>query len=176
MTTTVAKTLLILCSVLILVILNNSMLSPIMLIAKQARAVTTTSPSSFRSYSNITTITNIQLPDILPNNNPSSLPASSSSSGSSIITNANPSTNNHQSSATTSASPPLAHRNTRARAAIGGPTLNDPNLKAEQIINTGLKSTTSMAFLGPNDILVLEKDTGIVHRILNGKNTSRTCT
>jgi aldose sugar dehydrogenase len=26
-----------------------------------------------------------------------------------------------------------------------------------------------MAFLGPNDILVLEKDTGIVHRIVNGK-------
>src|SRR5919197_3364426 len=26
-----------------------------------------------------------------------------------------------------------------------------------------------MAFLGPDDILVLEKDTGIVHRILNGK-------
>jgi aldose sugar dehydrogenase len=26
-----------------------------------------------------------------------------------------------------------------------------------------------MAFLGPNDILVLEKDAGIVHRILNGK-------
>ena len=26
-----------------------------------------------------------------------------------------------------------------------------------------------MAFLGPNDIEVLEKNTGIVHRILNGK-------
>ena len=65
-------------------------------------------------------------------------------------------------------SPPVVH-NTRARAAAGGPTLNDPNLKLERIIDTGLKSTTSMAFLGPDDILVLEKDTGIVHRILNGK-------
>ena len=26
-----------------------------------------------------------------------------------------------------------------------------------------------MAFLGPNDILVLEKETGLVKRILNGK-------
>jgi glucose/arabinose dehydrogenase len=65
-------------------------------------------------------------------------------------------------------SPPTAH-NTRARAAAGGPTLNDPNLAVERLVDTGLKSTTSMAFLGPNDILVLEKDTGMVHRILNGK-------
>jgi glucose/arabinose dehydrogenase len=38
-----------------------------------------------------------------------------------------------------------------------------------QQILTGLDLSTGMAFLGPNDILVLEKDTGIVHRILNGK-------
>jgi glucose/arabinose dehydrogenase len=64
---------------------------------------------------------------------------------------------------------PPAIRNTRSRAAATGPTLNDPDLAVERIIDTGLKSTTSMAFLGPNDILVLEKDTGIVHRIVNGK-------
>ena len=64
---------------------------------------------------------------------------------------------------------PPAIRNTRSRAAAGGPTLNDPDLAVERIIDTGLKSTTSMAFLGPNDILVLEKNTGVVHRILNGK-------
>ena len=63
---------------------------------------------------------------------------------------------------------PIVH-NTRARAAAGGPTLNDPDLKLERIVDTGLKSTTSMAFLGPDDILILEKDTGIVHRILNNK-------
>jgi aldose sugar dehydrogenase len=65
--------------------------------------------------------------------------------------------------------PAIIHRNIRAPPAIGGPTLNDPNLKVEQIIDTGLKRATSMAFLGPNDILVLEKNTGVVHRILNGK-------
>src|SRR5919205_1087875 len=64
---------------------------------------------------------------------------------------------------------PPAIRNARARSAAGGPTLNDPDLAVERIIDTGLKSTTSMAFLGPDDILVLEKDTGIVHRIVNGK-------
>jgi aldose sugar dehydrogenase len=31
------------------------------------------------------------------------------------------------------------------------------------------KETTSMAFLGPNDILVLDKNTGKVNRIVNGK-------
>jgi aldose sugar dehydrogenase len=33
----------------------------------------------------------------------------------------------------------------------------------------GLKSPTSMAFLGPNDILVLEKESGTVQRIIDGK-------
>jgi aldose sugar dehydrogenase len=46
--------------------------------------------------------------------------------------------------------------------------LKDPNLKVE-LFAQGLKSPTSMAFLGPNDILVLEKDTGTVQRIVNGK-------
>ena len=40
----------------------------------------------------------------------------------------------------------------------GGPiVVNDPNLKVETVFK-GLRSPTSMAFLGPNDILVLEKD------------------
>jgi aldose sugar dehydrogenase len=46
--------------------------------------------------------------------------------------------------------------------------VKDPNLKVE-LFAQGLKSPTSMAFLGPNDILVLEKDTGTVQRIVNGK-------
>jgi zona occludens toxin (predicted ATPase) len=33
---------------------------------------------------------------------------------------------------------PVVH-NTRARAAAGGPTLNDPNLGVERIVDTGLK-------------------------------------
>src|SRR5919197_3930906 len=48
------------------------------------------------------------------------------------------------------------------------PTVNDPNLKVEQVY-TGLRFPTKMAFLGPNDILVLEKDNGTVQRIVDGK-------
>jgi glucose/arabinose dehydrogenase len=48
-----------------------------------------------------------------------------------------------------------------------GPTIADPHLKA-QVIFRGLKYPTSMAFLGPNDILVTEKDAGTVRRIVNG--------
>ena len=48
------------------------------------------------------------------------------------------------------------------------PTISDSNLKTDLVFE-GLKSPTSMAFLGPNDILVLEKDQGTVQRIMNGK-------
>src|SRR5919199_6124406 len=48
-----------------------------------------------------------------------------------------------------------------------GPTIADPHLKV-QVIFRGLKYPTSMAFLGPNDILVTEKDAGTVRRIVNG--------
>jgi aldose sugar dehydrogenase len=44
----------------------------------------------------------------------------------------------------------------------------DPSLKVE-LIAQGLRSPSSMAFLGLNDILVLEKETGTVQRITNGK-------
>ena len=47
------------------------------------------------------------------------------------------------------------------------PVLNDPNLKLE-LVSEGLHLPTQMAFIGPNDILVLEKDNGIVKRIVNG--------
>jgi aldose sugar dehydrogenase len=47
------------------------------------------------------------------------------------------------------------------------PIINDPNLKVEQVVE-GLELPTTMAFLGPNDILVLEKDKGTVQRIVNG--------
>ena len=57
-----------------------------------------------------------------------------------------------------------------ARPAVSpdGPTLNDPNLFVETVYQ-GLKSPTSMAFLGPDDILVLEKGQGTVQRIINGE-------
>src|SRR5918912_1585141 len=53
--------------------------------------------------------------------------------------------------------------------ALAQPTIaKDPNLKVE-LVASGLKLPTSMAFLGPNDILVLEKESGTVQRIVNGK-------
>jgi glucose/arabinose dehydrogenase len=48
-----------------------------------------------------------------------------------------------------------------------GPIIGNPKLKAEVVVE-GLKLPTSMAFLGPDDILVLEKNKGTVQRIING--------
>jgi aldose sugar dehydrogenase len=48
-----------------------------------------------------------------------------------------------------------------------GPVINNPKLKAE-VVFKGLNFPTSMAFLGPNDILVLEKNDGTVRRIVDG--------
>ena len=47
------------------------------------------------------------------------------------------------------------------------PYLSDPNLKVEQVFK-GLDVPTTMAFIGPDDILVLEKNSGTVERITNG--------
>src|SRR3954469_17568833 len=60
-----------------------------------------------------------------------------------------------------------------APTAPGGPSLTDPNLKAQLVFPGSTKGTTSMAFLGPNDILVLEKNSGKVNRIVNGKMLSQ---
>src|SRR5919199_5895314 len=54
-----------------------------------------------------------------------------------------------------------------ASKSIKNPIIADPNLKVE-LVARGLKSPTSMAFLGPNDILVLEKNNGTVQRLVNG--------
>src|SRR5215204_7104578 len=48
-----------------------------------------------------------------------------------------------------------------------GPVIKDPTLRAEVVLR-GLTYATDMAFLGPDDILVTEKDTGDVRRIVNG--------
>jgi aldose sugar dehydrogenase len=50
----------------------------------------------------------------------------------------------------------------------GHPDIYDPNLHAEVVVE-GLELPTTMAFLGPDDILVLEKEKGTVQRIVNGK-------
>ncbi|MDQ3976822.1 MAG: PQQ-dependent sugar dehydrogenase [Thermoproteota archaeon] len=52
--------------------------------------------------------------------------------------------------------------------AVAEPLLNDPSLGVELVLD-GLELPTSMAFLGPDDILVLEKDKGTVQRIVNGE-------
>lgn len=48
------------------------------------------------------------------------------------------------------------------------PHVFDSRLKVEQVVN-GLETPTTMAFLGLDDFLVLEKDKGTVLRVLNGK-------
>ena len=50
----------------------------------------------------------------------------------------------------------------------GTPDLLDPNFSVEQVVS-GLDLPTTMAFLGPDDILVLEKDKGTVRRVTNGE-------
>jgi glucose/arabinose dehydrogenase len=61
----------------------------------------------------------------------------------------------------------------KASPAANGPTVNDPSLRVERVVSGLLKVPTSMAFLGPNDILVLEKNKGTVDRIVNGKLLSQ---
>jgi aldose sugar dehydrogenase len=48
------------------------------------------------------------------------------------------------------------------------PQVFDPGLKVEEVVQ-GLELPTTMAFLGPDDFLVLEKDKGTVMRVVDGK-------
>ena len=50
--------------------------------------------------------------------------------------------------------------------------ITDSSLKS-QLITQGLKAPSAMAFIGPNDILVTEKNRGNVQRITNGKISSQ---
>jgi glucose/arabinose dehydrogenase len=52
-----------------------------------------------------------------------------------------------------------------------GPTLLEPNLTLRTTVD-GLELPTSVAFLGPEDLLVLEKDTGKVKRVMDGVVTA----
>ena len=52
-------------------------------------------------------------------------------------------------------------------AAQTGPSVVDPNLSVRTVVD-GLVTPSTMAFLGPNDFLVLEKNTGRVKRVVNG--------
>jgi aldose sugar dehydrogenase len=53
-------------------------------------------------------------------------------------------------------------------SAVNEPKINDPTLKAE-LVAKGLEFPTSMTFIGPDDILVLEKNKGTVKRIVEGQ-------
>ena len=55
----------------------------------------------------------------------------------------------------------------RAKISIEGPSINDTHLTS-QLITSGLKEPTAMTFVGQDDILVTEKNTGNVMRIVNG--------
>ena len=50
----------------------------------------------------------------------------------------------------------------------GSIVINDPKLKAELIVS-GLEFPTSIAFLDKNDFLIIEKETGLVKRVTDGK-------
>jgi aldose sugar dehydrogenase len=65
-----------------------------------------------------------------------------------------------------------AYGNVHQSQLATGPYIKSNNLKVE-IVFRGFKFPTSMAFLGPNDILVLEKNNGTVQRIVNGKLLSK---
>ena len=56
----------------------------------------------------------------------------------------------------------------KAPVAPNGPTVKDKVLKVEKVTD-GLEKPTSMAFLGPNDILVTEKETGKVMHVIDGQ-------
>ena len=52
------------------------------------------------------------------------------------------------------------------------PAMVDPNLSVRTVV-TGLTEPTGMAFLGPNDFLVLEKSTGKVQRVVDRSEERR---
>jgi len=54
-----------------------------------------------------------------------------------------------------------------ASAQVAGPEMTDSRLGVRPVA-TGFANPTGIAFLGSNDFLVIEKDTGLVKRIVNG--------
>lgn len=56
---------------------------------------------------------------------------------------------------------------TLIQPAAPSPIMLDDNLTVSTVI-TGLEQPTSMAFIGPNDLFVLEKGTGRIKRVVNG--------
>ena len=52
-------------------------------------------------------------------------------------------------------------------SAVTAQSVNDPLLQVQTVV-TGLSAPTTMAFLGPDDLLVLQKDDGRVRRVIGG--------
>jgi glucose/arabinose dehydrogenase len=61
----------------------------------------------------------------------------------------------------------LVHLGSNVTAQSSGPTMLHPNLGVRPVV-TGLTQPSTMAFIGDDDLLVLEKSTGRVQRVLNG--------
>jgi glucose/arabinose dehydrogenase len=61
----------------------------------------------------------------------------------------------------------LFHNGIPVTAQNTSPTMLHPNLGVRAVV-TGLSQPTTMAFIGENDLLVLEKGTGRVQRVVNG--------
>ena len=77
------------------------------------------------------------------------------------------STNQSQNNATTINTGNITTGDGQVSQLKEGQVVNDPNLEI-QLVAGGLHNPSSMEFLGPDDILVLEKDNGTVRRIVNG--------
>jgi uncharacterized repeat protein (TIGR01451 family) len=79
--------------------------------------------------------------------------------------------NNSATATANEADPDLSNNSasttTLIQPAAPSPVMLDDNLTVSTVV-TGLDQPTSMAFIGPNDFLVLEKATGKVQRIVNG--------
>jgi len=67
----------------------------------------------------------------------------------------------------------LYGQDTGTKSASNEPTVKDPRLKVEKVID-GLSLPTGMAFLGPDDILIIEKNHGTVQRITIGNKMPET--
>ena len=63
---------------------------------------------------------------------------------------------------------PLQASPVAIHASRASPVLNDPHLKVETVVS-GIELPVGMAFLGQNDILIIEKDTGKVKRVIDGE-------
>jgi aldose sugar dehydrogenase len=66
----------------------------------------------------------------------------------------------------------IAYANSSKSQTGALPRINNENLKSEIVYRGGLNFPASMAFLGPEDMVVLEKNSGEVKRIINGSMLS----